>query len=1407
MPGKNKSKAKRSSAKPAQISATIVKKLFDTIKTISIFNIEQATNFRFQNQENLNKHDIQASLIQQANLYILQGINSNIARDQDGKPQPLSEKKRTQCQEFVNVSDFFLNMCKLDEDFHIRCLSAFWLNSYYLYFDAIVTQEITHRFAPIQAYKDIIDRRFEEVFLYINNYLAKPGTLSISLPTKLKIEPLIWTFLYTFCLVETDYCNAILRDTPHNTELAKMHLKIAEERFETISNFGHLSPQFKPAQMVILAGINPLKRSLYRSPNHPVVTQITNSLERLSLAPCQIEFLSDSLDSVYIDNSYQKLFSNISSPAQHSLLQHSAIFEWVTHPVRFNKLVNSLNVYINKQVPDLSRVISFLNSEKNSDFESIRFQIEKITEIVKIYLYFINLLKSDSNLVNQHPFFTLIGSAWILEIPYLKLISLSSQNKYPNGTSHWQSQQLEFYNQAFMTIYPTLYKIILSLIFNKALSGSESIQERFKKNLDSVIKSLFDFLHVKSLSDLYHNRLEEAQKTCRYSEALLRIVRSNMGHILENISVQEEGYWRLVETKAITTSLKLTQCFYQSLCQFDATLVNPQEQSNASLNTECELTQILQTIRSISPNEVFEYALTALIPILPYCFGSNLGQNFLNEKLLNAILFTITSHIQLSDYYDKLLLNILDLYFFKLLKAKASWAARLQSAELPSIKTFISQIKENNSFDPPIEYFQRQSFIIALELNISSLSEKLTFRDIGLIIKISSDHSQTADLRNLLFLILYEKLNVDHNDLSFEQCKEHYILWNELLSQFITLTNVLSNLSDVNNYMFSDIIKFKIHESLVYFYSGSPSEARIKFLAVRQLIEQFSNQMTIVQMSDVTTQADAFEGQLNNYDSAPYLLTVMEGSTPQHSGSLLQSFQEDYSRLVFSEDNTISQNEAKSIFEKWSQYFVHSVDNANLRALLSSKWKQHYQAFRRQFNQANSFLLTAKPTVPIKPVEFKSIRVQNRQMWQEHIAELEEFRISVIESTNLAREKRKALRRVAPVQHEIFTSPSNSLPESSNTFISELNVPETVQILLKEIAEIKYLAIVSGGYLRDRYLKREPKDIDIFTNCPPEILLSLTTKIEQNRSVSRLCHVVVPKGELPIDVYFMEAKTEQDFVNNLDFTINTLALNAKGEQLQLNDNAISDLNSETIRTVGNCKESFKDPSRIWRMIRLANLLDWSLGAFEKLAIQVHANRLNELSVRQFLPHLRKCFTFDKSLAVKNIHLFHELNIAHYVFSSSPTQKTISNTRFEFCKNALIDLFSKEEVDRIIPAIAILSLLSYESSFDNYLARSNLWLERLEAMSPGDPLIKSINASLHLRLKEYYTRILLTEFRPNADIYIPAPVIHAPVIQQYPPMYIPGYAMHHGQPVLTTSSYITPEPVFYYPRVMPYGSSR
>jgi len=186
-------------------------------------------------------------------------------------------------------------------------------------------------------------------------------------------------------------------------------------------------------------------------------------------------------------------------------------------------------------------------------------------------------------------------------------------------------------------------------------------------------------------------------------------------------------------------------------------------------------------------------------------------------------------------------------------------------------------------------------------------------------------------------------------------------------------------------------------------------------------------------------------------------------------------------------------------------------------------------------------------------------------------------------------------------------------------------------------------SFVIGGYVRDKLLQRNSKDIDILVIGSG---IELATEVARLSGQEKTLAVFKNFGTAMIrykdlELEFVGARKEsyradsrkplvedgtfEDDIARRDFTINTLAIDLSDRGTLIDRyNGLQDLNNGILRTPLDPGQTFSDdPLRMMRGIRFAAQLDFKLELQTLNAISEHADRIKIISYERIRDELNK----------------------------------------------------------------------------------------------------------------------------------------------------------------------------------------
>lgn len=226
----------------------------------------------------------------------------------------------------------------------------------------------------------------------------------------------------------------------------------------------------------------------------------------------------------------------------------------------------------------------------------------------------------------------------------------------------------------------------------------------------------------------------------------------------------------------------------------------------------------------------------------------------------------------------------------------------------------------------------------------------------------------------------------------------------------------------------------------------------------------------------------------------------------------------------------------------------------------------------------------------------------------------------------------------------------------------------TNPILKKAVEVLKLLSIhgtayIVGGTVRDLLLNRIPKDIDICTNVPMELIEQMfpTHDIGANKDFGIL--VIEYKGEhfeiaqfrtdsiysdhrRPDSVKIVDTFLEDS--KRRDFTINAMAVDCDGNVIDYHE-GLKDIKKHIIRTVGEPRKRFsEDDLRMLRAVRFANMLNMKIHKDTYETIQEYSPNITSVSQERITAEILRMASQTGKCFAKAIKLLKETYLLKYI---------------------------------------------------------------------------------------------------------------------------------------------------------------
>lgn len=222
--------------------------------------------------------------------------------------------------------------------------------------------------------------------------------------------------------------------------------------------------------------------------------------------------------------------------------------------------------------------------------------------------------------------------------------------------------------------------------------------------------------------------------------------------------------------------------------------------------------------------------------------------------------------------------------------------------------------------------------------------------------------------------------------------------------------------------------------------------------------------------------------------------------------------------------------------------------------------------------------------------------------------------------------------------------------QPDNAFLKK-HLKNPIFHLISETADVMNMpCYIIGGYVRDIFLKRESKDIDIVTlGSGIELATALTEKLGKKAYLSVFKNFGTAQVKYKnLEVEFVGARKESynrdsrkpivengtltDDQNRRDFTINALAICLNQSHFcELTDpfGGINDLKGKIIRTPLDPDITFSDdPLRMMRAIRFATQLGFTIENNTFQAISRNKERIHIISKERIIDELNKIISSE-----------------------------------------------------------------------------------------------------------------------------------------------------------------------------------
>ncbi|BAT71246.1 poly(A) polymerase [Thermosulfidibacter takaii ABI70S6] len=197
---------------------------------------------------------------------------------------------------------------------------------------------------------------------------------------------------------------------------------------------------------------------------------------------------------------------------------------------------------------------------------------------------------------------------------------------------------------------------------------------------------------------------------------------------------------------------------------------------------------------------------------------------------------------------------------------------------------------------------------------------------------------------------------------------------------------------------------------------------------------------------------------------------------------------------------------------------------------------------------------------------------------------------------------------------------------------------EPIRKLLKQCSKV----YVVGGYIRDRLLGKESKDIDVVIDKhPKELIAEKCFPLDKERGIYRCLF----KG-YTIDICKCQGKNIVEDLLRRDFTVNAIAYDVKEKKIIDPTGGLEDLRRRKIKHISD-KNLKEDPVRLLRAIRLWLTLPLTLDQETEMAIKNLKKLINHSAPERIKEELVKIVSHP--LSSKALFKMGELELLDEIF--------------------------------------------------------------------------------------------------------------------------------------------------------------
>lgn len=223
-------------------------------------------------------------------------------------------------------------------------------------------------------------------------------------------------------------------------------------------------------------------------------------------------------------------------------------------------------------------------------------------------------------------------------------------------------------------------------------------------------------------------------------------------------------------------------------------------------------------------------------------------------------------------------------------------------------------------------------------------------------------------------------------------------------------------------------------------------------------------------------------------------------------------------------------------------------------------------------------------------------------------------------------------------------------------------VMEIINIIKEALIKLNIEGFIVGGYLRDKFLKENPKDIDIAVSDKIEELIKILEMhgiklflLNDAEKIYRADYM-----DMIIDITIIRGESIYDDLKKRDFSINSIAMALYDDKIIDPEKGIEDIKNKILRT--NNEEIIKqDPIRILRGIRFILKYVFTLDTRTKEYFNKYSYKINECKKERKFIEFMKIMEEDSEGICFSI--MDDIGILENIIPYSRENKTVGKCKY------------------------------------------------------------------------------------------------------------------------------------------------